>query len=46
MHNFQKNYLFFIILLFLQSCATLPGINQDLKGRESNSLNKIGLFNK
>jgi len=42
MHNFQKNYFFFIILLFLQSCATLPGINQDLKGRESNSLNKIG----
>jgi len=42
MHNFQKNYFFFIILLFLQSCATLPGINQDLKGRESNSSNKIG----
>jgi len=42
MHNFQKNYFFFIILLFLQSCAILPGINQDLKGRESNSSNKIG----
>ena len=50
MSFFKKNFLFIGLLLILQSCATLPGINQNIEEREKivsieseYSINDVGI---